>query len=201
MELDAVEPRLRDAERAVRALPGAEQVPAMLGEIATIRATVTSLRGELPVSIEFARQALAHLPEEELLLRGIVANILGTGYETSGETMAASQTFAEAADLCHQAGNPVMALIALCNLGRTQELQGQLRQALVTYRQALEFAAEEGEPPLPVTGLAHVGLGALQLEWNNLPGAALHLQEGLRLGQHLGIVELQVVGHAVLAHV
>jgi LuxR family maltose regulon positive regulatory protein len=92
-----------------------------------------------------------------------------------------------------------MALIARCNLGRMLELQGQLRRAQVTYRQALEFAAEQGEPLLPVTGLAHVGLAALQLEWNNLPGAARHLQEGLGLGQRLGIVEIQVVGHTALA--
>ena len=201
MDLDAVEPRLRDAERAVRALPGTDQSPALLGEIATVRATVASLRGDLPRSIEFSREALVHLPEEGLFLRGIVTNVLGTGYEASGETKAASQTFAQAADLCRQAGNLVMALIALCNLGRMLELQGQLRQAQVTYRQALEFAAEQGEPLLPVTGLAHVGLAALQLEWNNLPGAARHLQEGIGLGQRLGIVEIQVVGHTVLAQV
>ncbi|NIV36916.1 MAG: hypothetical protein GWN58_48015 [Anaerolineae bacterium] len=52
-----------------------------------------------------------------------------------------------------------------------------------------------------MTGLAHVGLAALQLEWNNLPGAARHLQEGLGLGQRLGIVEIQVVGHTALAQV
>ena len=201
MELDAVEPRLRDAERAVGALPRADRDPALLGEIATIRATVNSLRGDVPESIEQARDALELLPEEGLFLRGIVANVLGTGYEASGETAAAGRAFAEAAELCRQAGNPVMALIALCNLGRMQELQGQLRRAWITYRQALEFAAHQEEPPLPVTGLARVGLGMLQFEWNNLPGAVRHLQEGLQLGRRLGIVEIQVVAHTALAQV
>ena len=201
MELDAVEPRLRDAERAVRALSQPNQIAALLGEMATIRATVASLRGELPESIRYALEALAHLPKDELFLRGIVTNVLGTGYEVSGETAAASQSFAEAADLCRQAGNPVMALIALCNLGRMQELQGQLHLTQGTYREALRFAAEQGEPPLPVTGLAYVGLGVLHLEWNNLSEAERHLQEGLRLGRRLGIVEIQVVGHTVLAQV
>jgi LuxR family maltose regulon positive regulatory protein len=42
-------------------------------------------------------------------------------------------------------------------------------------------------------------LGGLQLEWNDLPAAAKHLQEGLELGRRLGIVEIQVVGHTFLA--
>jgi LuxR family maltose regulon positive regulatory protein len=82
-----------------------------------------------------------------------------------------------------------------------QELQGQLHRTEDTYHRALRYAAEQGEGPLPVTGLAHVGLGALRLEWNDLPAASHHLREGLALGQRLGIVEIQVVGHAVLAQV
>jgi LuxR family maltose regulon positive regulatory protein len=89
----------------------------------------------------------------------------------------------------------------MCNLGRMQELQGRLLQAEHTFREAIRFASEQGDPPLPVTGLAHVGLGGLQLEWNDLPAAAQHLQEGLQLGRRLGIVEIQVVGHTVLAQV
>ena len=201
MELDAVEPRLQQAERALRASPSPAQAPALLGEIATIRTTLASLRGDVPRIIELAQQALAHLPEEQVFLRGTVTNALGTGYEASGETAAAGQAFAQAADLCRRAGDPVVALVSLCNLGRTQELQGRLCQAQDTYLQAIRFAAEQGEPPLPVTGLAHVGLGALRLEWNDLPAAACHLQQGLELGRRLGIVEIQVVGYTILAQV
>jgi LuxR family maltose regulon positive regulatory protein len=201
MELDAVEPRLQEAECALRASPLTDQAPALLGEIATIRTTLASLWGDVPWIIELAHQALAHLPEEEVFLRGTVTNCLGAGYEASGETAAASQAFAQAADLCRRAGNPVVALISLCNLGRMQEAQGRLHQAEDTYHQALRYAAEQGEPPLPVTGLAHIGLGALQLEWNDLPVAVHHLQEGLELGRRLGIVEIQVVGYTILAWV
>jgi LuxR family maltose regulon positive regulatory protein len=201
MELEAVEPYLRDAEEAMQRTPSADGEHALLGEIATVRTTLASLRGDVPRTIELGQEALAHLPEEEVFLRGMVTNALGTGYEASGETAAASQAFARAADLCRRAGNRVVALISLCNLGRMQELQGQLHRAEDSYRQALRFAAEQGEQPLPVTGLAHVGLGALRFEWNDLPAAAHHLQEGLRLGQHLGIAEIQVVGHTFLAQV
>lgn len=201
MNLDAIEPHLQAAELALCALPPADQSPALLGEIATIRTTLASLRGDVPRIIELGRQALVHLPKEEIFLRGTVTNALGAGYEASGETAAAGRAFAQAADLCRRASNPVVALISLCNLGRTQELQGRLNQAQDTYRQAIHFAAEQGEPPLPVTGLAHVGLGGLRLEWNDLPAAARHLQEGLELGRRLGIVEIQVVGHTMLAHV
>ena len=110
-----------------------------MGEIATIRTTVASLRGDVPRIIELGHQALAHLPEENAFLRGMVTNALGTGYEANGETAAASQSFAQAADLCRRAGNPVVALISLCNLGRMQELQGQLHQAEDTYHEALRL--------------------------------------------------------------
>ena len=201
MELDAVEPRLQEAEQALRASPPAGEGPALLGEIATIRTTLAGLRGDVPRSIELAHQALAHLPEEELFLRGAVTNTLGAGHEANGETEAAGRAFAQAAELCRRAGNPVVALIALCNLGRTQQLQGRLHQAQETYRQAIRFAAEQGEPSPPVTGLAHVGLGTLELEWNDLAAAARYLQQGLELGRRLGIAEIQVVGHAFLAQV
>jgi LuxR family maltose regulon positive regulatory protein len=201
MELEAVEPWLQDAERANRALPPADQIPALRGEIATLRTILASLLGDVPATIELAHRALAHLPGEDTFLRGTVTNALGTAYEAGGETASASQAFARAADLCRRAGNPVVALISLCNLGRMQELQGRLTQAEDTYRQAIRFAAEQGEPPLPVTGLAHVGLGGLRLEWNDLSAAVQHLLEGLELGRRLGIVEIQVVGHTTLARV
>jgi LuxR family maltose regulon positive regulatory protein len=201
MELDAVDPWLQDAEQANRALPPADQIPALLGEIATIRTTLASLRGDVPGIIELAHRALAHLPEKDPFLRGMVTNALGIGYEASGQTVSASHAFDQAADLCRRADNPVVALISLCNLGRMQELQGQLTEAEDTYRQAIRFAAEQGEPLLPVTGLAHMGLGGLRLEWNDLPAAVQHLQEGLELGRRLGIVEIQVVGHTFLAQV
>jgi LuxR family maltose regulon positive regulatory protein len=197
MQLEAIEARLHDVERR---LPAAGPTP-IRGEIATIRATLAGLRGDTPAAIELAEEALDHLPAGELHLRGILADILGAAYDASGNTEAASQAYTEAAALCQAAGNPLIALIALGNLARLQEMQGRLRQAADTCYQALELAAGlQGEPP-PSVGMAEAGLGKLAYEWDELDDAARHLEAAIERGRRGGIVELVAAGCAALAPV
>jgi LuxR family maltose regulon positive regulatory protein len=214
MQLEAIEARLHEVERrmptAERPTPDgspADQaamqaaVQAIRGEVAAIRATLAGFRGDTPAAIELARQALDHLPSEELHLRGILANILGAAYDSSGNTEAASRAYTEAAALCQAAGNPLIALIALGNLARLQETQGRLRQAADTCHRALELAAGlEGEPP-PSAGMAEAGLGKLSYEWDRLDDAARYLEAAIERGKRGGVVELVVAGCTVLVRV
>ncbi len=194
-QLDAVEPRLREVE----------QHRELAGEITAIRATVAYFRRDFPGAIELYRQALAHLPADNLFLRGAVALSLGVAYTWSGDMVNASQVLAEAITTNRATSNHHAALIAMSNLGQVQVEQSHLRQAAERYRQALEFANKQatavGRPPLPAVGAAYVGLGSLLYERNDLEAAQHHLLEGVRFaeqGTELGVL---INGYTTLARV
>ncbi len=204
MQLDAVETRLLGLERAMEAsgtsvpLAGTREI---LGEVAAVRATIATLRGDTGAAIEFSREALECLPEENLLLRGVIANTLGAAYDSSGDAAEASRAFAEAAELSQAAGNPLIALIALGNLAKLQETEGQLHRAAETCQTAIRFAAQQPGGLHPAAGMAHVELGRLLCEWNQLEDARHHLEKGIKFGERVGIAELMASGYTSLARV
>jgi LuxR family maltose regulon positive regulatory protein len=210
MELDAAQALLARLERAIdavptsvhpRLVPGEAQTQGIKGELAAVRATLASMWGDASAAIEFSRDALARLPRETVLLRGVIANSLGAAHDSLGDAHQATRAFAEAAQYSQTAGNTLIALIALGNLARLQETQGRLHEAEETCRQALQFAAEQGPGPQPAVGTAHVELGRLLCEWNDLESASYHLRQGIELGKQSGIAELVAAGHVSLARV
>ena len=204
--LDAAESLLRDAERALAAgdagstrgpadAPEAEADGWLVdigGRILAIRSTVAWRRGDVPRTIELSRQALARLPEDSLFLRGMVGWNLGNAYWLSGDLAAASRTFAELGELDadDRAGHAVepSALLAMATLGGLRVVQGRLHEAAETYRRALRLAEARGKTPSPFAGPAHLGMGELLREWNDLDAAERHLKEGIELSQRLGSV-------------
>ncbi|MGD1993579.1 MAG: hypothetical protein PVI59_10325, partial [Anaerolineae bacterium] len=73
------------------------------GEVAAVRAYVAGVHGDLSRAVELARHALDHLPEENLLLRAIVAQNLGVAYHWSGDSAAAVRTLTRAVKLSRAA--------------------------------------------------------------------------------------------------
>ena len=201
-QVDAVEVRLRDAEVALGA-GGAEPVERarVLGEVAAARAEVARMRGELPRAIELSHQALEILPEDTLLLRSVVALNLGSAYWTSGDVAAASRASSEAANLSQAAGNFYVTLVALRGLALVKAAQGRLREAAELYRRALGLGLEQGYELLPVMGYAHIGLGELLREWNDLEAASHHLTEGIELCKQGGLVVPLPDGYISLSRV
>jgi LuxR family transcriptional regulator, maltose regulon positive regulatory protein len=63
-------------------------------------------------------------------------------------------------------------------LADSQLLRGRLREAAETLRQALRFSAEKDIHAVPGTGVAHMKLGEVLREWNDLEAAKSHLLEG-----------------------
>lgn len=170
----------------------------MLGEAATIRAAAVSLRGASARAIELAHRAEALLTEGNLFLRAIIAASLGFAHRDEGDVASASHSFARAAEISQSAGSTYVALLASKNLTELLLVQGHLREAADVCRQALELAMERGHR-LPASGVAHVGMGELLREWDELDAATDHLRQGIELGERGGDVELVIDGHLALA--
>lgn len=206
--VEAIEPRLQDAERALEtAVQPAELGPhassrAMRGEIAAIRAELARQRGELASAIDLARQALADLPEDDRRVRGVTTGLLAGAYLWSGDATAASHAYADAVALSRTSSTITLALIAGGRLVLAQALQGRLHQAATTYRQILELAAAHGMPAAPAIGVARIGMAEVLREWNDLDAAEDLVRRGIEhCTESGGMAEMALDGSLTLARV
>ena len=151
---------------------------------------------------KFAREALACLPEDDLMVRGLAAMVLAIGYYGSGDLMAAEQAFAEAIAASQAAKDLYVAINALCELADLQMTQGQLHKALATCRAALRMAGasrRQSGKQLPIAGYALGRLSVVLREWNDLPAAMKHAQECVELSKYWGQADALILGHTFLA--
>ncbi|MCG8352972.1 MAG: LuxR C-terminal-related transcriptional regulator, partial [Chloroflexales bacterium] len=202
-QIEAVGSRLFDAEQGLDQHPEAAR---LAGEIAAVRATIAGLRRDLPRAIKLGRQALEALPADNLQVRSVVALILGTAYYLNGDAKAAKEVCGEAITAARSAGNVIIAIFAMRQLGELQVKQGQLRQAMHTYQSAHRFVKERYprsiahvDQPIPVAGTVYVGMGWIFYEWNDLEAAARYLTDGVALGQQVENVEILLMGPIGLA--
>jgi LuxR family maltose regulon positive regulatory protein len=189
--LEGVEARLREALET-------DTAGIVAGHVAAFRAHLSALRGEVNRSVELSEQALALLPPDSLLLRGMVADNLGVARLFSGDIEGALEALDEAARIARQTGNVMVAVGALCNVAGLCMLQGQLRRAKALYEQALELASDEEGRWLPIAGKALLGLGELARGRNELEAAERYLHQGIERMRQFGEVGL-VVGFTSLA--
>jgi LuxR family maltose regulon positive regulatory protein len=149
------------------------------GQVAPLRAFIAAFQGRSLHAAELSRRALDQLPADDLFMRGIATWNLGISYLLRGDTPAASQALDEAARMSREAGNVMVAVMALCTLAELCAAWAQLPRAQELYQQALDLATDRQGMPLPIAGMALIGLGELSREWNDLEAAAHYLNAGI----------------------
>ena len=207
-ELEGVEDRLRDAERWLdttadgRARPEAaaetrpEQVEMIVmdeeefrrlpGSIAMYRAGQALALGNVADTVTYARQVLDLAPEDDHLLRGAAAALLGLASWTSGDLEAAHRSYADGMAHLQRAGNISDAIGGAITLADIRIAQGRLHEAMRTYERGLQLATEQGTPALRGTADMYVGMSELHREHNDLHAATQHLLRSKELGEHTG---------------
>lgn len=156
---------------------------------ATLYAFIQTFRGNVERAKTLTQQALADLPEDDLFYRGVATWNLGIAHYTECDLNAAAQALEAAAQMSMECGNLLVAVTALSHRAEGMIIQGRLHQAEATYRRALDLAntaADHPQRPLPIAGMALIGLGELARERNDLDAAAHHLKEGVRLTKGWG---------------
>src|SRR5215203_1513208 len=186
--------RLEDAEERARDAERAANTGALSAEVTALRANLVRARGDVPGSIELAREARKLLPEDGFALRGAISFNLGGAYWVTGDLEAAKEAFAEASAASRRAGNTYVALLSMRARAEIEKMSGHLRRAADLYHEALQIAEAA---PSPAAGLAHVGMGELLYEWNDLDGAVHHLTQGIDLGNRSGSFDILFPGRAV----
>lgn len=180
---------VKSAEQALclcQATQSAEIIAVWQAEIIILRAIDVLASNDFAGAIAACRQALQDLPTENHHLRGLVSLILGLASSQSISMSAGVQAIAEArSDI--QAIDHTLLLFSYVLVAQAELCMEQAHpsQAAKLYQQILSPVPEQHAPSAFAAGLAHVGLGYLLWDWNNVPDAKQHLLQAWDLGlQH-----------------
>jgi LuxR family transcriptional regulator, maltose regulon positive regulatory protein len=152
------------------------------GQAATIRAQMASLQGDAVRAIEQSEQALKLLPQDDLIMRGIVAINLGFVYISLGWWETAGILLSEGRLASEAVGNESITLSAMNGLAMIDEVHGRLHGAAAGLREVLERGRSR---PFQSVINAHIILSGLLYEWNNLDEAADHIETAIRMANQL----------------
>jgi LuxR family transcriptional regulator, maltose regulon positive regulatory protein len=159
-ELDAVEARLRDAERWIDtpdipadmgARPGSQGLAAGMivadeeafrrlpGTIALARAGYTFALGDVAGIIKYALRVLDLVPVDDHFSRGAAAAFLGLASWLSGDLEAAHRSYADGMSQLQMAGRTSDAINGAIALADIRVAQGHLHEAMRTYERGLQL--------------------------------------------------------------
>lgn len=220
-ELEAAEPRLRDAEQWLGVatdptadtserpeIPSSEvtvtemKSPGMIvvdeDEFRSLSATVAGARaylaqalGDVQGSMRYARRALDLLPEDDYHERAIPATLLGLASWAGGNLETAHRSFADVRDSFLLAGKARDAIEIGYVLADIRIEQGRLHEALNTYQRSLQLPTELGERTLWGMANLYMGLGELHCEWGNLETAREYLLRSEEAGRQAALPDWQ----------
>jgi len=181
------------------ALPKTARPKSIMSEMLALQALVALIQHQPAETIRLSQQALTHLAEDNLFVRGQIALNMGYAGRSMGQVDTALQAFEQAAKIHQQADNHLESMIAWVNLGDLYERCGQLPQASEVYQQAIRLATDTNGVPLPSAGAGYLGYGRLLYQWNRLTEAEAMLKQALVLNKQLGLTKAVIVGTIFLA--
>jgi LuxR family maltose regulon positive regulatory protein len=210
-DLDAVEPRLDDAERGLAAVPDGEALPwadtaelrTLPATIAIYRASLAQARGDAAGTGEHARRALDLAGPEDHLARGGAAGFLGLAAWAQGDVSSALETFSQAVTSLHAAGNIVDELSSTIVLADLWMAAGRPSKARRLCERALQRAEAQGEGLAHAITNLHVGLSEIDVKVGDLESARRHLEAAAASGERAGLNEGRYrwfVAMGLLAH-
>jgi LuxR family maltose regulon positive regulatory protein len=202
-QLEGVEARLRDAERRLDAGTGGreganapstamvvvdeEEFRRLPSAIALYRAAQALAVGDVANTVSHARRVLDLAAEDDHLLRGSAAGLLGLADWTTGDLEEAHRLYTVCTVSLERAGYISDTIGCAISLADIRIAQGRLREAMTIYERGLLRATEPGAPVLRGAADMHVGMGELSLERNDLDAARQHLLTSKEMGEHAGL--------------
>jgi LuxR family transcriptional regulator, maltose regulon positive regulatory protein len=189
-EVDGVDDRLRDAERWADAAARTPDDDALVGQtrsqIALYRAAQARVTGDLDGTVAHARRVLELAGEDEPLLRGAAAGLLGLADWSRGDLMSAHRWWSDSRADLERAGHHADTLGVSLALADIRIAQGRLRDAMATYERGLALATRT-TPALRGAADMHVGMSEVFLERDDVDAAERHLAASAALGEHAGL--------------
>jgi LuxR family transcriptional regulator, maltose regulon positive regulatory protein len=204
-DLVASEAPLRDAERFLALSPDEPEhlqtgshefeiaddnaLRSLRGMTCITRAYKAGAMGNVSGIVDYAQQALEHLPEDQFLWRGAVASLLGLALWTKGDLEAASRSIEDGIALLRKSGDVTQSFSGAVIVANIRLAQGRLREAQRTYEQALQLANQSMETFTPPVVDLYVGMSEILRERDDLSSAGHYLLQTKDVSQHGGIAE------------
>jgi LuxR family maltose regulon positive regulatory protein len=158
-------------------------VAALQSEIIALRSIYTVSLADFSETITACHQALQQLPADSHYLRGLILMLLGLAYARSSDVGEAARALSKANSNIHAAGHAFLEPYVIMAQAELYATQGYPFQAAILYRQVLSLETGQSDSSLFVAGFAHLGLGMLLWEWNNLAESRHHLLHAWQMGQ------------------
>jgi LuxR family maltose regulon positive regulatory protein len=210
--LEAVEPLLADAERALADRGDQPQEPyepsvgRAVSLLANLPAAITLApamlareRGDAERTAEFAQQALTHLTDADRTLRFSAEYSLAVADWLRGRLVEAEQALTALLTEQRAAGAHYLAPLYR-DLGQVQHARGHLGAALRTYQNVWGIASQ-ADRPLPIAGIAQVGMAEVLYERGELDAALDHATQGVALSRQFGWARQLVASLAILVRI
>ncbi|MBE0670739.1 MAG: LuxR family transcriptional regulator [Anaerolineales bacterium] len=169
------------------------------GHIAAIRSYLMLQTGDFASTINLSKQALAQLPEQDVLLREMVALNLAMAHYIKGDFQSASQLLTQIiargqADLLM--ANTLSSIYVKTYLLR---IQGRLQEAFQLCQDGLDLIARRGWQNVPAAGFVYIAFGDLLRERNEHGAATEYLEKGIELGKEGAHPHILIIGHVWLS--
>jgi LuxR family maltose regulon positive regulatory protein len=162
---------------------GSLDLAGIRGGLALCQSYLAMLRGDMVQAARFSRQATRYLPKENVYLHSLISLDESITIVFSGETRKAIESLRVTARLARQANNPLVMIIAACELAIVQQIQGQLSKAWQTLQKARYLAIGPDGKPHPLDSFIDIVFGEILLERNELEEASNYLERGVRVTQ------------------
>lgn len=172
----------RAAEGILARLEGDET---LRGEVAAVRAYLAAQRGQVADAVRYSQEALALLPEDAVVVRGVVALNLAQVHALDGSLKEAQRLVEEGRALGEGPDSERMAMMTF-SVSQTYHDQGQLHWAAAGYRDLLQRLGERRDR---VTIATKINLAELLYEWNQLDEAEPLWHAALEEVQRAGVRE------------
>ena len=196
--VDAAEAQLQDVGQDMQQATAADR-PLLGGAAAALQAFVAGQRGDVPGMMALAQQALAFDSADDGEPRSLSLLALGNAHFFNGDLAAAHQTLTQVIAPREVTGDLFATMLAIYILADVELHQGQLQQAAELLQQGKQLGTGSDGQPLPIAGLAHMALGDVLRERNELDAAMHSLRTGIALARQWGIHILLVDSTIALA--
>jgi len=197
-DLFPIEARLEQAEQQ---LERTDRPTELLGYMMALRAYIAQTRDDQTETVRLSHEALARLPEGNVVLRSILTMNLATTYLIRGEIEPARRYFEEAQALGKAAGNIFTVFVARNHLATLAFEAGQVRQAETMLLEAIRLATDPRGRLIAYVGLYYVELAEIYREWNRLDEAIDLLEKAYALRSQEQNDDLYTISYIVWARV
>jgi LuxR family maltose regulon positive regulatory protein len=198
-KVDFSDQAIQEMEDLLHALPPSHENDRLQGELKAVICRTMVMAGRTNRAIQLAHEALKSLSEEDLASRARANSALAAAHGLEGRAEQAELAYRKCLPQAIAAGDYRLAAHATMVKGLIQYNYGLLHDAAHTFQSIIDMGDQMGVSTPSNTGAApagrvfypagqgYIGLGIINLEWNEMERAESYLEQGMELCRQGGL--------------